>query len=126
MTAPGIILDDIYSDYPDQDEMIWSFVGRMDFNSQPFQTISIDPVEWFEHKNSNGESIKDMFAHAEGWQKKLVKSYRGEIRRGEDIGHIVVHSGSHQIVDGFHRLVALAQEGVRVYDKVVDLSSPEE
>ena len=123
----SITLAEIYeTDYPDQDEMIWSFVGHMDFDSQPFQTITIDPVTWCEHKNRGGESIKEVFTdHAEGWQKKLVKSYRSMIRRGEDIGHIVVNSALHQMVDGFHRLVALAQEGVRTYDKVVDLSSPE-
>lgn len=120
-----LTLDEI-GEEPDHDELIWNFVGRMDFVRQPFQVVTIDPVEWFERKNSNGESLQDIFGeHAEGWQKRLVKRYRSLIRKNQDIGYLVLHSGSKVVVDGQHRIVALALEGVRSYAKVVDLSKPQ-
>jgi len=116
-------LCDLYGDdVPDEHELLWQFVCPGEYEDTLFKIIEVDPVRLFHLKGGDGDSLKSEFENnAEPWQEKLVKGYRKDIKSGKDIGLLVVSSGI--VVDGHHRVVALALEGVRSA-KAVDLEEP--
>lgn len=122
-----IRLSDVYDEYPEEGEELASEVDEDAFYCQRFGLVTIDPVWWYaERKDHNGDTLKDIFEGcAEPWQRELVESYR----ETPDVGYLVVKTAPasrypNRVIDGNHRLVALALNGVRSYDKAVDLSLP--
>ena len=107
-----IKLSDIYDTYPHQDEMIWNFISPNEFDNEKFPVEVRNPIEIFNKKNINGESIKDQLENATPDQIDLINHYRKNIDSTKD-SYLIMSDDI--LVDGYHRLSALALEGV---DKV--------
>lgn len=114
MTNPQTItLEEAWwGEYPAQEELIWNYVGQMDFENEEFPVIEIDPVDLV-GEDREGDTIWSQYVdHAEDWQKELVDYYRQHIDEIRNT-YIIVDGSSGNIVDGNHRLIAMALEGVR-------------
>ncbi len=97
-------------EYPDQDELIWNFIGQSDFENEKFPIKVINPVEWFNSNVVGDITIKEAYLkHSEPWQKKLVKKYQKNI---EDVKNTYLVISDDILVDGFHRIVSLALSGI--------------
>jgi hypothetical protein len=113
-------LDELYGQYntPDEDELLWEYVGYDEYNTVPFEIVHVNPVELANtERNKNFLDPKDMH-----------KSDRARVRAFEKIADelskktIIVVDGK-DIVDGFHRTVALSNKGVTTV-RALDLSKP--
>jgi hypothetical protein len=113
-------LDELYGQYntPDEDELLWEYVGYDEYNTVPFEIVHVNPVELANtERNKNFLDPKDMH-----------KSDQARVRAFEKIADelskktIIVVDGK-DIVDGFHRTVALSNKGVTTV-RALDLSKP--
>lgn len=125
VTSQTVTLNQVYDgDWPEENELIWDFVGPVDMDT-PFPVITINPVEIFKNFKPDGvtpmwEVYKDSATRA---QKKLVTSFRKQAQKIAKSDYIVV-SGD-ELVDGFHRVAAMALEGITAA-MAVDLVDEEE
>ncbi len=92
-------LIDIFESYPDEDELIWQFIGELDFENEDFP-VQIDDI----NKYATPQFIKNFNKRALPWQKALVDDKKEDIDSIKDIP-VIVHEDI--IVDGNHRLMAL-------------------
>ncbi len=109
-------------DYPDQNELIWQFISPMDFKNTEFKVIVINPIEWFNNNMVDGNTtIKDVYLNfATKEQKQLVKQYQKQ----KINSYIIISENTYVdgvLLDGFHRLVAMALNGI-TSAKAIDLS----
>lgn len=109
-----ITLKELYgNEYPDNDELIWEFVSRLEFDKTKFKIIQIDVDEYFKEYENEMSNI--------GYeQKKIIKYYKKNINTILDTV-IVVNNFEKQIIDGYHRLAAFYFSGVKKI-KALDLS----
>jgi hypothetical protein len=118
----SITLNEVYGDnLPDDEELIWNFVGSGDFDTE-FQIRNVNPVEWYKTPDPNGQTPEEIFTnYATNQQKKLVKYNRKIVNKLNATRYIVV--ANDLLVDGWHRMVAFALEGM-TEARAVDLSLP--
>jgi 8-oxo-dGTP pyrophosphatase MutT (NUDIX family) len=119
----SVILDDVYDEFPHDHEIIWNYVRPVDWASAEFPVIEIDPQEWVKTTvDSAGTTVIEAFEdHAEDWQRDLVKQYRSKAKEVATNSYIMVSTDDDAVVDGYHRLVAMALEGI-TRAQAVDLS----
>lgn len=101
--------------FPEEDEIIWEYVRPHEVNDQ-YKLIQIDPVAWANYKHEDGESYLSRFKkYAESEQKNIVKKYRLKARKiaVDPEESLVVSSAISEVLDGQHRLVAMALEKIR-------------
>ena len=107
-----ITLNQLYDgDWPDENELLWNYVGPDDMDMD-FPVVTINPVEIFKNFKPDGvtpmwEVFKD---HATKAQKRLVTSMRKKAASIAQSEPIVVFDD--ELVDGFHRVAAMALEGI--------------
>ena len=121
----AMTLNQLYDgDTPDESEMIWNFVGLEDFDV-PFRVVTVDPVKiWNEWKPDGSQTMKEVFtAYADKDQKRQVGALRKALKQGK-VFEVVVVSGD-ELVDGNHRVAAMALEGIRSA-KALDLAQEEQ
>jgi len=111
---------------PDEGELVWDYVGMIDFKNLEFELVQINPAEWAMKPAQEGKSLLAIFAaRAEPWQKKLVVKYRAGARAIAKSSVLLIDSEARRVVDGQHRMVAMALEGItRAW--ALDLSKPRE
>ncbi len=101
-----VTLSDLYDgDYPDDDEMIWNFVGQMDFDI-PFVVNTISPTKLKLYLTSqyHVEHIDELFDMMDDDQRGIVDYYCNDSSLPNQI--IVIADG--RIIDGNHRAMAAA------------------
>lgn len=98
-------LIDIFEDYPDEDEMIWNFIGTNDFEEEDFH-VKEENIAIY----ATNEFISRYNKYAQPWQKALVDEKRDNIEEVKDIP-IVVHQDI--VIDGNHRLMAMYLAGIK-------------
>jgi hypothetical protein len=109
-----ITLKELYgNEYPDDDELIWEFVSKFEFDKTKFKIIEIDVNEYF-------EKYVDEMTKISSEQKKIIKNYTKNINTILDTV-IVVNSFEKLIIDGYHRLAAFHFSGIKKI-KALDLS----
>lgn len=112
-------LKDYYkNNYPHQDELIWDFVGPMDYDDTLFDIVDIDPRVIY--KEYNGGEIKKTLRYANKDQKDLIKYYTDHIDEAKN-GLLVIDSEGKILIDGYHRLIAFILNKVDSV-KAIDLS----
>jgi len=118
----------LQGEVPDEGELVWNYVGMIDFEELEFELVQINPSQWSMKpmQEEQGKSLLAIFAaHAEPWQKKLVAKYRAGARAIAKSSVLLIDSEAHRVVDGQHRMVAMALEGItRAW--ALDLSKPRE
>lgn len=104
---------------PGWDELLWEFVDMDDFDTA-FPLVVIDPVDvWNNWRPDGVQLMKDVYRdYADREQMSLVRDLRREIKSGATLPPVVVFGdglddANFQIVDGFHRIAALALLKVR-------------
>jgi len=108
-------------DLPDEDEMLWSHVSPND-TGMPFKIVTVDPVEIYKTWTVDGagttvaEAYRD---HADKDQKRFI----AELRKSKRLADEIVVIDDKDLVDGFHRIVAMALNRVRSA-RALDLSEP--
>lgn len=115
-----ITLSQIYDgSYPHEDEMIWNFVGKNEFDI-PLPIKYYNPIDIFNTWSIDGETtIKEVYEnYATREQKNIIKSYFNNIESAKS-DYIV--TDNKLLIDGFHRIVALALKNINTI-KGVDLS----
>lgn len=126
----SVTLRHIYANQgrPGWDELLWEFVDMDDFDTA-FPLVVIDPVEIWNSWRPDGEQLmKDVYRdYADPEQRSLVRDLRKEIKSGVQLPPVVVFGNSSdpdnfQIVDGFHRIAALALSKIRRHE-AVDIAS---
>jgi len=98
-------------DLPHRDDRIWDYITPSEVDKK-FDVVAIDPVEAFKTwtVEDGVTTIEEAFRdHAEPWQKRLVSSYR----KDETLPKTILVVNGEEIVDGHHRLAALAKNKVR-------------
>jgi len=113
-------LADLYGQYntPDQDELLWEYVGYDEYNTVPFEIVHVNPMEL-----ANTERNKNFLD-----PKNMHRSDRVRVKAFEKIADelskrtIIVVDGT-DIVDGFHRTAAMSNKGVTTV-RALDLSKP--
>jgi len=115
-------LEALLGDYPDRDELLANEVGLDEWGKVLFAVIQINPVEWYNRVSAGGMSLREAYEeNAEPWQKRLVKSYRKKaVKLGKE-AILAIDSNVPQLLDGCHRLTALALEGITCV-RAVDLA----
>ena len=109
-----ITLSDLYrNDYPDDNELIWEYVSRYEFDKTKFKIIEINVNEYFKPYEKEMSNINSN-------QKKIIKQY---IKNIDNILNtiIVVNSYEKRVVDGYHRLAAFALSNINIIH-ALDLS----
>lgn len=111
MSNDKTTLNKIYDgEIPDDNEIIWDFVGLDDFD-KPLSIIEISPVEIWNSLYDDELTIKEIYnENATKAQKRLVSGFRKMLKKGKIFDPIVISGDT--LVDGFHRIAALALEGV--------------
>ncbi len=107
-------LSDLYgSDVPGDDELIWQYVNTAEYSDDIFDIKDMDIEKAF-------SMLRDSIEHISPENLDIINNYKDNI---EDIKDdvIVIDSISNNIVDGYHRLLALKESGVPTI-KVIDLS----
>lgn len=111
---------------PPEGELVWNYVGMIDYENLEFELVQISPAQWALRPipGEKGKSLLAIFSDcAESWQKKLVKDYRRGARAIAKQSILLIDSDHHRVVDGQHRMIAMALEGVtKVW--ALDLSRP--
>jgi hypothetical protein len=115
MSLTGVI------EYPRiEDELITSYLTYYEYEEDEFMVTTINPVEWFKtcDVDGSGTTIEDAFRdHSEAWQHRLVKQYRKD---PSILDSYLIICGD-ELVDGFHRLTAMALNGV-TSAKAIDIA----
>ncbi len=110
---------------PKHNELIWEQVNPFEYDTLKFEVVSINVKTWFSKNQPDGKTLKELFKDcATTEQKKYIKIIRKDITNNRDIGYLIVDSALGLVVDGYHRLTALALNGVAEYHKVIDLAKP--
>lgn len=108
-------------DLPDENELLWSHINPNSTN-KPFRIVTVDPVEIYKTWTVDGagttvaEAYRD---HANKDQKRFV----AELRKSKRLADEIVVIDDKDLVDGFHRIVAMALNKVRSA-RALDLSEP--
>ena len=101
-------------DYPDdEDEQLCQMLTYYEFKHDRFPIVEINPVEWYNNNTVDGAetTIKEAFdLYAEPWQKRLVNKYRKLIKKGDVLEPVIIQDN--MLIDGFHRIVAMALENI--------------
>ena len=108
----GMSLNQLYDgNTPDEHELIWQYVGLDDFDV-PFKVIDINPVEiWKSWKPDGEQTMEEVYqAHATKAQKGYIDKIRKQVKAGRRFDPVVVYDN--ELVDGNHRIAAMALEGV--------------
>lgn len=113
-------LADLYGQYntPDQDELIWEYVGYVEYEETPFRIVQVDPTELA--NTARNKNFLD--------PKSMHRDDRVRVRAFEKISDelsrrtIIVVDGT-DIADGFHRVAAMSNKGVKTV-RALDLSQP--
>lgn len=124
----GVTLDEVYEgrDPPDEDEPVAQSMKPFDVR---FVIVKIDPVADMPKLLSwTGRSMAEYMKRP--GNKRAFDSYRRDARSGRWMGYLVLRSPSRDfpwpgtmMMDGYHRIAAMAREGVReAY--AVDVSRP--
>lgn len=109
-------LCDLYDDTPHESEMLWDYVGLLDYERKEFEVVTVDPVALAASPlNKEGLDPRGMSRQDRAIVRQLSKIIPKLVRET-----ILVVSGD-ELVDGFHRVYVLAKAGVRSV-KAVDLS----
>lgn len=113
-SSGSITLEQAYAGrpMPDDDELLWQQMVPID---EPFPIVRIDPVAavdaigYWEDQRSVREATRRVKFPA------VRRSYREAARRGEWVGYPIITTinGRDVLLDGHHKLSALAAEGVR-------------
>lgn len=115
-----ITLADIYSEYPDHDEMIWNYVGDSDFDI-PFtiQTINPNRLNIYLTSQYRIEHVEELFDMMDEDQRETVEHYENDPTLSNQI--IVMSDG--RIIDGNHRALAavLANKPIKYIDVSEDV-----
>ena len=99
-----ITLNQLYhQEYPDDNEIIWNFVGSGDFDI-PFEikTISPDKLEILLRSRYKVKHIDDLFGMMNKQQKRIIKNYEKDPLLSQQL---IICSGG-IIIDGNHRALA--------------------
>lgn len=109
-------LNDLYHDnYPDQDELIWNFIGTNDFDV-PFTIRKINPLDLEEliTDNYSVNDVQDLFKKMQPEQETIISDYQNDPSLSQQI---IVLSGR-RILDGHHRALAavLANKPINYID----------
>ena len=108
-------LYNIFGEYPDEDELIWNYVGQLDFKKLKFPIKRVDIRDLV-----NKDFIENFKSNAESWQKKYVKHITKNIDKFNHIP-IIVDFDNNIIIDGNHRLMGMYLSDVK-YVYVVDIN----
>jgi hypothetical protein len=112
-------------DYPRmEDELISNYLTYSEYENDEFRVTTINPVEWFKtcEVDGSGTTIEEAFKdHSEAWQRKLVKRYQKDPTILDS--YIIIYGDN--LVDGFHRLTAMALNGVTSV-KAIDIAEIKE
>lgn len=122
-TDEYVTLNQVYDgDWPADNELLWEFVSEDDMDV-PFKVIVLNPVEWFVTYKPDGTTTMDVVykQHATKGQKKFVQSLMSQAAHIATSQYLVVDDMT--LVDGFHRLTAMALVGI-TKAQAVDLSEP--
>lgn len=117
-TSNSITLSQLYTgNFPDDDELIWNFVGTDDFEI-PFTIYTISPQRLAQYLTSQYhiEHIDELFDMMDDDQKEIVDHYTNDPLLSNQI--IVMSDG--RIIDGNHR--ALAAVLTKTSIKYIDVS----
>jgi hypothetical protein len=111
-----ITLADIYDGaYPDDDEMIWNYVGDSDFDIpftvQTIQPMTLDQILTMQYGVDDIEELYDMMQPE---QIEIIDHYKND----PNLSHQVIVLNQDRIVDGNHRAVAavLANKPIKYID----------
>lgn len=107
-----IKLIDIFEDYPDEDELIWQFIGSYDFEKKEYSIKEIDIDEII-----SNDFIENFNDNALPWQKKYIK----QLIKNTTFKPIIVDLDEKIIIDGNHRLMAMYLAGIKKI-KIVDIN----
>lgn len=115
-TANTITLADIYDGaYPDEDELIWNFVGENDFDI-PFEVNTIQPfvLDQLLCNQYGVDDIEDLFHKMQPEQEAIINDYQHDINLSQQV--IVLYKD--RIIDGNHRALAavLANKPIKYID----------
>lgn len=111
-----VTLNDLYHDnYPDQDELLWNFVGKNDFDIS-FTVRKINPLDLEEIiiDNYGVDELKDLFKKMQPEQKRLISGYKND----SSLSNQVIVMSGRRILDGHHRALAsvLAKKPIKFID----------
>lgn len=107
-----IKLIDIFEDYPDEDELIWQFIGSYDFEKKEYSIKEIDIDEII-----SNDFIENFNDNALPWQKKYIK----QLIKNTTFKPIIVDLDEKIIINGNHRLMAMYLAGIKKI-KIVDIN----
>lgn len=103
---------------PDEDELLWEWVGRIEYATQPFREVVINPAALSRHPDNLPLMNPDRMTRGD---KAIVRDL-GKIIQEVAVRSILVVSGT-RILDGFHRATALARAGY-TRARALDLEQP--
>ena len=109
-------LNNIYGgDYPDEDELIWNFVGNQDFDV-PFtvKTLNADTLKHMLLDTYGVDELKDLFRKMQPDQKATIEYYKND----PNLSNHIIIVNKNIIVDGNHRALAavLANKNIKCVD----------
>jgi hypothetical protein len=111
-----ITLADIYDGaYPDDDEVIWNYVGDGDFDIpftlQTIQPMTLDQILTMQY---GVDHIEDLYDKMQPEQIEIIDDYKND----SNLSHQVIVMNQDRIVDGNHRAVAavLANKPIKYID----------
>lgn len=115
-TNKTITLADIYDGaYPDDDEVIWNYVGDSDFDI-PFTVQTIQPIvlDQILTMQYGVDHIEDLYDIMQPEQIEIIDDYKND----SNLSHQVIVLNQDRIIDGNHRAVAavLANKPIKYID----------
>lgn len=122
MTESTITLADIYDGaYPDQDEVIWNYVGDSDFDI-PFEINTMQPfvLDQVLCQQYGVEDIEDLYDKMQPEQEEIIDHYKNDPNLSQKV--IVLYQD--RIIDGNHRAVAAVLANKPI--KYIDVSEEEQ
>lgn len=112
-------LIDVFGDYPDENEIIWNYVGQLDFDHAAYEVVQMDINQII-----TPEFIENFEYNAEKWQRRLVNDLVKNIDEVKD-SPIVYDPINKIVVDGNHKLMAMYLAGVKTVN-IIDISEDSE
>lgn len=114
-------LNEVYAEIgrPDRDETIWDYVGSSEWDT-PFLVREVNPAEFIQNRvHGLGKTYAEVYAtDATAESKRKVRAMK---RDAAEVAKLVIVVCDTQIVDGWHRMIALAEAGVTSV-RVLDLA----
>lgn len=108
-------LIDVFGNYPDGSELIWQFIGQMDFENIDFE-VTTSPIRTF----CTPDFISNYNQNADKWQRELVAQSIENVEYVKSIP-IVVDLYNNIVIDGNHKLMAMYLAGVANI-KIIDIN----